>query len=158
MIYWFGLYVGFFRCSYNHQIGCVTFCYVAKHMCSLLCDISCWLKMKYLKWNTGAEMKLYYMWQALSEKLFWSYEEPQVFNNNTKPERQISSFVSGQVQFSSSDASSQALEAGTGDRWQLRRELHTVEMLGNEQAGMESNIPEVLSSRMGRSIRQSIFG
>jgi hypothetical protein len=97
MIYWFGLCVGFFRCSYNHEIGCVMFCHVAKHMCLVLCDISCWLKMKYLvvewvKGNNIAEIKLYYMWQAFSEKLFWSYEERSVFHKNTKLERQMSLF------------------------------------------------------------------
>jgi len=67
------------------------------------------------KGNTGAEMKLYCTWEAFSEKLFWSYEKPQVFHNNTELERQMSLFVAGQVQFSSSDASFQALEAGAGD-------------------------------------------
>jgi len=60
-------------------------------------------------------MKLDCTWEGFSEKLFWSYEESQVFHNNTKLERQMSLFDVGQVQFSSSDANFQAFEAGTGD-------------------------------------------
>jgi len=65
--------------------------------------------------NTGAEMKLYCTSEAFSEKLFWSYEEPQVFHNNTKLERQMTLFVAGQVQFSSTDSTFQSLEVGAGD-------------------------------------------
>jgi len=66
MIYWFGLYVGFIRCSYNHEIGCVMFCHVAKHKCSVLCDISCWLKMKYLRRSPPLQGKQVLKWSYTS--------------------------------------------------------------------------------------------
>jgi hypothetical protein len=161
MIYWFGLCIGFFRCSYNYEIGCLIFCHVAKHVYAVSCDISCWIKMKCLGWQRGGTPVLKWTYTAchkLSVRNYSGHMKNRKFPTiipivrDKCPNLLLTKY--------NSLTGMQVFKPWSVGKWQLRWELHMskwwpINRRGWSQISLKN---EVLSSRMGRSMHQSIFG